>query len=131
MSSNKQTTTTPKTNDSNTPKTNDNNATTTSNSATTSTTNDNNPSRPIMYPQHRPIQDLTKGHLIPIVNTIIGETDMVGDDSTYDPREDDDYNVDEGRPLDNFSEENSEWCEKNDFNEYENPGLRQERLNQN
>ncbi|KAF0544483.1 hypothetical protein F8M41_002812 [Gigaspora margarita] len=34
------------------------------------------------------------------------------DDSTYDPLEDDDYNVDEGRPLDNFSEENSEWCEE-------------------
>ncbi|KAF0349128.1 hypothetical protein F8M41_015515 [Gigaspora margarita] len=44
------------------------------------------------------------------------------DDSIYDPLEDDDYNVDEGRPLDKFSEENSEWCEKNDFNEYENPG---------
>ncbi|CAG8796356.1 8005_t:CDS:2, partial [Gigaspora margarita] len=44
------------------------------------------------------------------------------DDSTYDPLEDDDYNVNEGRPLDNFSEENSEWCEENDFNEYENPG---------
>ncbi|RIB07007.1 hypothetical protein C2G38_468691 [Gigaspora rosea] len=53
------------------------------------------------------------------------------DDSTYNPREDDDYNIDEGRPLDNFSEENSEWCEENDFNEYENPGQRQERLNQN
>ncbi|CAG8818952.1 43751_t:CDS:2, partial [Gigaspora margarita] len=53
------------------------------------------------------------------------------DDSTYDPLEDDDYNVDEGRLLNNFSEENSEWCEENDFNEYENPGQRQERLNQN
>ncbi|CAG8732184.1 15081_t:CDS:2, partial [Cetraspora pellucida] len=50
------------------------------------------------------------------------ETDMVGDDSTYNPREDDNYNIDKGRLLDNFSEENSEWCVKNDFNEYENPG---------
>ncbi|CAG8786723.1 20479_t:CDS:2 [Gigaspora margarita] len=33
-----------------------------------------------------------------------------------------DYNVDEGRPLDNFLEETSEWCEKNNFNDYENPG---------
>ncbi|CAG8847186.1 7143_t:CDS:1, partial [Racocetra persica] len=45
--------------------------------------------------------------------------------------EDDDYNVDEGRPLNNFSEKNSEWCEKNNFNKYENSGQRQERLNQN
>ncbi|CAG8723862.1 7872_t:CDS:2 [Cetraspora pellucida] len=75
-----------------------------------------------MSPKHHPIQDLAKGHLIPIANVEVEETDMVGDDSTYDPREDDDYNIDEGRPLDNFSEENSEWCEKNDFNRYENPG---------
>ncbi|CAG8744280.1 22838_t:CDS:2 [Cetraspora pellucida] len=83
-----------------------------------------------MYSQHRPIQDLTKGHLIPIVNTIIGETDMIGDDSTYDSREDDDYNVDEGRPLDNLSRENLEREEENDDNDYRNPGEQQEMLDQ-
>ncbi|CAG8735964.1 768_t:CDS:2 [Cetraspora pellucida] len=46
-------------------------------------------------------------------------------------KEDDDYNVNEGRLLDNFSEEYSEWCEENDSNKYENPGQRQESLNQN
>ncbi|CAG8783428.1 4258_t:CDS:2, partial [Racocetra fulgida] len=76
---------------------------------------------------------LAKGHLIPIVNVEVGETDMASkiplklkaikyvsvtfNDSTYDPREDDDYNVNEGRPLDNFSEEYSEWCEENDSND--------------
>ncbi|CAG8514884.1 9893_t:CDS:2, partial [Cetraspora pellucida] len=74
--------------------------------------------------------NLAKGHLIPIVNTEVEETDMAND-STYDPKEDDDYSVNEGRPLDNFFEEYSEWCEENDSNEYENPGQRQERLNQN
>ncbi|CAG8608727.1 3688_t:CDS:2 [Cetraspora pellucida] len=62
----------------------------------------------ILSPQHCPIQGLAKGHLIPIVNAIIGETDMVGDDSTYDLREDDDYNIDEGRPLNNLSREKLE-----------------------
>ncbi|CAG8659863.1 5728_t:CDS:2 [Cetraspora pellucida] len=81
--------------------------------------------------KHCLIQDLAKGHLIPIINVKVGETDMVGDDSTYDPRKDDDYNVDKKKLLDNFSEENSEWCEENNFNKYENPGQRQERLNQN
>ncbi|CAG8836847.1 22973_t:CDS:2, partial [Gigaspora margarita] len=58
-----------------------------------------------------------------LVNVIIGETDMVG--------EDDDYNVDEGRPWKNLSRENLEWEEEKDFNEYENPGQRQEKQNQN
>ncbi|RIB18032.1 hypothetical protein C2G38_2185715 [Gigaspora rosea] len=49
---------------------------------------------------------------------IIGKTAMMIRPMTL---EDDDYNVDEGRHLDNFSE-NSEWCEENDFNEYENSG---------
>ncbi|CAG8808089.1 20962_t:CDS:1, partial [Cetraspora pellucida] len=40
--------------------------------------------------------------------------------STYDPREDDDYNINKDRLLDNFSEENSKWCKENDFNKYEN-----------
>ncbi|KAF0408420.1 hypothetical protein F8M41_008500 [Gigaspora margarita] len=104
MSSNKETTTT-KTNDT---ITNDNNITTTkTNNTTTSTTNDNNPSETYYAPKHHPIQGLTKGHLILIINIEVGETDMPYpciklDDSIYDPREDDDYNVDEGRPLDNF-----------------------------
>ncbi|CAG8585467.1 6120_t:CDS:2 [Racocetra fulgida] len=99
----------------------------------------------ILSPQHHPIQDLAKEHLIPIVSAIIGETDMtkakthfIGpcpciklDDSTYDPREDDDYNVDEGRPLDNLSREKLEWEEEYDDNDYRNPGERQEMLDQN
>ncbi|CAG8724224.1 4235_t:CDS:1 [Gigaspora margarita] len=44
------------------------------------------------------------------------------DDSTYDPLEDDDYNVNKGRPLDNLSRENLEWEEENDDNDYRNPG---------
>ncbi|CAG8801162.1 26828_t:CDS:1, partial [Gigaspora margarita] len=43
------------------------------------------------------------------------------DDSTYDPLEDDDYNVDEGRPLNNLLRENLEWEEENDDNDYRNP----------
>ncbi|CAG8757482.1 3818_t:CDS:2, partial [Ambispora leptoticha] len=82
------------------------------------------PPRPsIMSPQHRPIQDLAKGHLIPIVNAIIGETDMVG--------EDDDYNVDEGRSLDNLSRENLERRISNDdWDGGINPGQAQEMLDQ-
>ncbi|CAG8468930.1 19344_t:CDS:2 [Cetraspora pellucida] len=74
--------------------------------------------------------NLAKGHLIPIVNVEVGETDMAND-STYDPRKDDNYNINEDKPLDNFSEEYSKWCEENDSNEYKNPEPRQERLNQN
>ncbi|CAG8551157.1 4279_t:CDS:2 [Cetraspora pellucida] len=128
MSSNKKTATT-KTNDTNTtPKTND--ATTMSNNTTTSMTNNSNSSnnyyvfqtssnpRPNQKTsssncQHRSRRNRYSRRPCSCIKL---------DNSTYDPREDDDYNVDEGRPLDNFSEENSEWCEKNDFNKYENPG---------
>ncbi|CAG8549077.1 761_t:CDS:2 [Cetraspora pellucida] len=78
--------------------------------------------RTIIFFKYHPIQDLAKEYLIPIINVEIEETDIVEDDSTYNPKEDDDYNIDEGRPLDNFSEENSEWCEENNFNKYKNPG---------
>ncbi|CAG8485204.1 12042_t:CDS:2 [Cetraspora pellucida] len=121
--SNKKTATT-KTNDTTTNDTitNDNNATT-SNNTTTSMTNDNNLSEtyyiPPTPPNPRPSQRTSNSNR------------QRRNDSTYDPREDDDYNVNEGRPLDNFSEEYSEWCEENDSNEYENPGQQQERLNQN
>ncbi|CAG8601047.1 9894_t:CDS:1 [Cetraspora pellucida] len=53
------------------------------------------------------------------------------DDSTYDSLEDDVYNVDEGRPLDNLSRKNLEREEKNDNNNYRNPAEWQEMLNQN
>ncbi|CAG8679149.1 10337_t:CDS:1, partial [Racocetra fulgida] len=48
-------------------------------------------------------------------------------DSTYDPREDDDYNVDEGRSLDNLSRENLERRISNDdWDGGINPGQAQE-----
>ncbi|CAG8856896.1 43584_t:CDS:1, partial [Gigaspora margarita] len=50
--------------------------------------------------------------------------------STYDPLEDNDYNVDEGRPLDNLLRENLEWEEENDDNDYRNTGEQQEMLDQ-
>ncbi|CAG8710458.1 22989_t:CDS:2 [Gigaspora margarita] len=43
-----------------------------------------------MSSQHCPIQGLTKGHPILIVNAIIGETDIVNDPD-YDPEEDVDF----------------------------------------
>ncbi|CAG8829503.1 29548_t:CDS:1, partial [Gigaspora margarita] len=43
---------------------------------------------------------------------------------------DDDYNVDEGRPLDNLSREKLEWEEEYDDNDYRNPGQRKEMLDQ-
>ncbi|CAG8476051.1 24342_t:CDS:2, partial [Cetraspora pellucida] len=66
---------------------------------------------------------MIKGHLIPIVNIEVEETDMASKIplKLKAIKENDDYNINEGRPLDNFSEEYSEWCEKNDFNKYKNP----------
>ncbi|CAG8464683.1 13325_t:CDS:2 [Cetraspora pellucida] len=42
------------------------------------------------------------------------------DNSTYDPLEDDNYNIDEGRPLNNLLRENLEKEEKNVDNDYRN-----------
>ncbi|CAG8494878.1 21401_t:CDS:2 [Cetraspora pellucida] len=53
------------------------------------------------------------------------------DGSTYDPLEDDDYNIDEGRPLNNLSRKNLERKEENDNNNYRNPAEWQEMLDQN
>ncbi|CAG8822876.1 36533_t:CDS:2 [Gigaspora margarita] len=64
--------------------------------------------RPIMTPQHRPIQGLTKGHLIPIVNSIIEETDVVN----YDPEEDENFL--ESNPFYYVSREYAQYCLNND-----------------
>ncbi|CAG8852426.1 16677_t:CDS:2, partial [Gigaspora margarita] len=71
------------------------------------------PPRPAKVMPSRPIIGKTAMHMNDyLCSNILFKLD----DSTYDPLENDDYNVDEGRPLDNFSEEYSEWCEENDFN---------------
>ncbi|CAG8706193.1 19781_t:CDS:2 [Cetraspora pellucida] len=95
-----------------------------SNSITTSTTNDNNLFEtyyvPPTLPNPRPNQ-----------RTSNSNHQHNNRRNRYDRREDDDYNIDESRSLDNFLKENSEWCKGNNFNEYENPRQQQERLNQN
>ncbi|CAG8581831.1 3926_t:CDS:2 [Cetraspora pellucida] len=105
MSSKKKTTTI-KTNDTNTTlKTNNtnttfktNNATTTSNNTITSMTDNSNP-----FENYYVLQ--TSPNSRPSQRTSNSNHQY---DSTYDLREDNDYNVDKSRPLDNFSEENLE-----------------------
>ncbi|CAG8664103.1 12274_t:CDS:2 [Cetraspora pellucida] len=72
--------------------------------------------------QHHSIQDLAKEYLIPIVNVEVKETDMANKIplKLNAIKEDNNYNINEGRSLNNFSKKYSEWCEENDFNEYEN-----------
>ncbi|CAG8771833.1 17235_t:CDS:2 [Gigaspora margarita] len=63
-----------------------------------------------MSPQHRPIQDRAKEHLVLIVNAEVGEIDMVNDPD-YDPEEDDDFL--EKNPLYYVSKEYAEFCLEN------------------
>ncbi|CAG8781082.1 45940_t:CDS:2 [Gigaspora margarita] len=94
------------------------------------------PPRPIIPPQHRPIQGLTKGHPI---HVIIEETGMVSktlpcsdlrDNSTYGILQDDEYYKERGDFWTPLSEESIERRIRNDDWDDMNPGEAEEMLDQ-
>ncbi|CAJ0628521.1 7181_t:CDS:2 [Entrophospora sp. SA101] len=116
------------TNNSNAPNVGDSNAPSVSDLNTNNTNNSTSfkqePSRPKSFKQKSSSPKSSK-------TDRKNKKDSFDSSTTYNPSlEDDDYNVDNGRDLENLSREKLEWDEENDDNDYANSGKRQDMLDQ-